>query len=301
MRNLSVALAYANGGLAVFPCRPADKRPLIKWRDGSTVDPAEVNRLWRRWPDALVGLNLGKCGLVVFDADRHPGGADGVAGFVELAHQHGADLAGIPIVRTPSRGLHFYFQQPPGEPLGNREGDLPDGINVRGAGGLTIAAGSARPDGRCYEHLEDRPSILGAFEIPVVPAWLVEIVRASPRVHGGHVVVDRGTYTLSTTRRQSAWATAALERSTSALANTPNGRRNVTLNAVAFRLGRIVGRGWLARGEVEARLRAAADGCGLTKDDGAYAVIKTIASGLNAGMRAPVPDLADLVEQREGM
>jgi hypothetical protein len=250
--------------------------------------------LWRRWPDALVGLDLGKCGLVVFDADRHSGGADGVAAFVELAHQHGEDLSAVPIVRTPSRGLHFYFQQPRGEPLGNREGDLPDGINVRGSGGLTIAPGSVRPDGKSYQHLEDRPSILGAFEIPIVPAWLVEIIKAHPeRADVRFVTYQRATYSLSTTRRQAAWATAALERSTASLANTPNGHRNNTLNATAYSLGRIVGRGWLDRVEVEKRLAIAARACGLAEDDGPNAVASTIASGLSAGIRAPVPDLAE--------
>jgi Bifunctional DNA primase/polymerase, N-terminal len=289
--NSTIARAFAEAGIAIFPCRADNKRPLIKWRAGSTCDHDQVIAWWRRWPLALVGLDLDKCGLVVFDCDRHEGCADGVANFVELVRQHDADLSAVPVVRTPSNGLHLYFRQPPGEPLGNREGDLPDGINVRGRGGLTIAPGCSRPDSQGYFHVAKQPPLLGA-RVPIVPAWLVEIIQARPmRANARFVTYSRPTYTLSTTRRQAAWASAALDRCSAAVAGTPNGHRNKALNGVAFRLGRIVARGWLDRGEVEQRLRAAADGCGLVKDDGLVAVAGTIASGLNAGERDPVPDL----------
>jgi hypothetical protein len=35
---------------------------------------------------------------------------------------------------------------PAGQAFGNREGNLPEGINVRGRGGLVVAPGAGRPD-----------------------------------------------------------------------------------------------------------------------------------------------------------
>lgn len=47
------AAAYANAGLAVFPCVPSAKRPLTPhgFTDAST-DLARVARWWRLWPEA---------------------------------------------------------------------------------------------------------------------------------------------------------------------------------------------------------------------------------------------------------
>jgi hypothetical protein len=62
-------------------------------------------------------------------------------------------------------------------------------------------------------------------------------------------------------------------------------------------LGRIVSRGWLDRNEVESQLDAAAHNCGLIADDGIRAVHATIASGLNAGIKLPMPDLRERADE----
>ena len=43
---------------------------------------------------------------------------------------------------TARGGVHLFFKQPNGEPLGNGRGELPDGIDVRGSGGFVIAPGA---------------------------------------------------------------------------------------------------------------------------------------------------------------
>ena len=48
---------------------------------------------------------------------------------------------------TAGGGFHYFFRQPVGSLLGNRRGSLPDGVDVRGAGGWIVAPGSTRPDG----------------------------------------------------------------------------------------------------------------------------------------------------------
>jgi hypothetical protein len=295
--NREWALRYAEAEFHVFPCDANSKAPLIKWREHSTTNAAGIVTLWNRLPGSLVGIDLHKGNLFVVDADRHDKRADGVAAFAALVRKHRADLSGVPITNTPSNGFHFYFRQPL-EPLGNREGDLPDGINVRGSGGFVIAPFCVRPDGRSYRSVTGHPSLIDAFQagaIPIVPDWLVQIIRKPPaclpRIASPSIVPDIGD--ARGDNRERAWASAALRSCVADLSNCPNGRRNNTLNAVAYRLGRIIGRGWLNRANVEGHLQAAAHSCGLVADDGIAAVRQTIASGLNAGIKLPVPDLRE--------
>jgi hypothetical protein len=287
--NRSWALRYAETGISVFPCKAdATKIPLIKWRAGSTTDAGTIAGWWNRWPNSFVGIDLHKCGLVVLDADRHDGGADGVAAVNALFRDHGADLSGVPITHTPGNGYHFYFRQPKGEPLGNREGDLPDGVNVRGAGGLTIAPYCVRPDGKSYRGVAAHPDLMTAFQrgtIPVIPGWLVEIIQPPPRSEPIAITKQRG-------HRFDRYAAAALERMAKELAAKPRDTgRNNDLNLMAWKMGTMVARGWIGQPEVEQVLLQAADACNLAKDTGARGVRATIGSGLKAGLLHPHPDL----------
>ena len=82
--NRDWALRYAETGISVFPCAADNKCPLIRWRSGSATNAGCIAAMWNRWPGSLVGIDLHKCGLIVFDADRHNGRADGVSAFATL-------------------------------------------------------------------------------------------------------------------------------------------------------------------------------------------------------------------------
>jgi putative DNA primase/helicase len=101
--------------------------------------------------------------------------------------------------------------------------------------------------------------------------------------------------------RGSAYARAALEQECDAVATTPRGCRNDTLNRAAFNLFQLVAAGELNRNEVIAQLTAAADKCGLITDDGEKAVAATIASGARAGERHPrrAPDDGESASESE--
>ncbi len=172
--NLSTALHLAASGLAVFPCQSGGDKakqpmPFLKWRDVSSTDDRAIQAWWRKWPDAAIGLDLAKSGLVVIDADRH-GEADGVEAFGALMASHGYDPDAAPIVATPNQGNHHFFRQPAGKQLGNGRGTLPAGIDVRGHGGYVIAPGTVMQDGRLYEVFGD------ISQSPELPAWLVAII-----------------------------------------------------------------------------------------------------------------------------
>ena len=294
--NRELALRLGEAGFSIFPCSPKKKPALVGWQTLSTTNPEEIAKLWKGRPNALPGIDCAKSGLVVLDGDRHsgPDGADGVAELEYLLEEHAVDHCLHPGVRTPRDGKHFYFRQN-GAELTNSPGDLPDGIDIRGKGGYIIAPHTQLLDGRSYEPIAGTPDLLTTpiDAIPYAPEWLVDIVRPRPKEP------PRGaTFNASGTREQ-AYARKALEGSADEIAATSSGKRNKTLNAVAYRLGRMVARGWLIRGEVEARLLSAAYSCGLVAEDGLRAAENTIKSGLNAGEKVPHPDLEDRQSEQD--
>ncbi len=148
---LSAALSYAGRGVRVFPCR-ADKAPHTRrGLHDATTDRSRVHAFWSRWPSARVGLPTGER-FWVLDVDH-------LAALGELP----AELPATWTVRTPSGGLHYYFQ--PVEGLTNSTGGLPSGIDVRGLGGYVIA-----PPSPGYEVVDRTP-------MAEAPPWLVEMIR----------------------------------------------------------------------------------------------------------------------------
>ena len=120
--------------LAVFPLRPGDKTPMVKWR----TESAAWEEWTGRWPKgAGVGIDCGKSGLVVLDEDE-PEAVQRWLGYVPLTYT----------VRT-GKGRHFYFRAPDGPPLRNGV-RVADGVDVRADGGYVVGAGSLHPSGTRY-------------------------------------------------------------------------------------------------------------------------------------------------------
>jgi Bifunctional DNA primase/polymerase, N-terminal len=284
--NLRVALHLAQSGLRIFPARPArkasggwNKPPYISsWRSLATTGSIQINHWWEDYPDAIPAIPCRD--FVVLDADRHAGGSDGVAALARLIEGHG-EWPFPPVVLTPGGGLHFYFQQTD-PPLGNRTGTLPDGLDVRGAGGYVIGPGAVLPDGTCWRIDNSQPD-----ELPRLPKWLERLICADKIEKVGGVGVSGASVTV----REKRYAETALEGAAHEVEIAPTGKRNKILNSVSYRLGRMVGAGWIERNFVAARLLSAA--INLTREDGEAAVKATIQSGLKAGQRQPHPDLPD--------
>jgi len=140
----------------------------VGWREHAAPAPNQIEQWWRAH-DGNFGVELGGACLVVIDADRHS--VDGVASLNDLIR--GQEWPPHPIVATAGNGFHHIFRQP-ANPLGQRRGGLPAGIDVRGAGGWIVAPGSMRPDGAEWRLVED-------CEPPVLPQWLEGIIRATPQ------------------------------------------------------------------------------------------------------------------------
>jgi hypothetical protein len=116
--NLKIALDHAAAETAVFPVVVVQgpdgrwkKRPAIKgWRDAAKTDPDQIRRWWPQFSKAVPGIELGRAGLVVIDADRHDPEEDGVQAFAALRVEH--QEFPHPQTLTAEGGEHHFYRQP---------------------------------------------------------------------------------------------------------------------------------------------------------------------------------------------
>src|SRR6516164_7691490 len=293
--NLNAALSLADMGLPVLQAAP-DKRPLLLgWQKKASSEPEQIRNWWRAHPDALPAIFVGGAGLLVIDCDRYPGGNDGIEAFNRLLSANGGSLADVPMTKTARGGAHLFFKQPKGKALGNGRGELPDGVDVRGVGGYVIAPDAQLPDGNRWQSVNGRPLLADAFKagtIPELPEWLADIIRPN-RQPNGNGIDEYDRPGANSTLRGQAYTAAALQGAAAELSTAPAGKRNETLNAVAFRLGRMVARGWIDEKTVTDALLGACDANRYLREHGHRATLKTIESGIEAGKKEPHPDLPD--------
>ena len=311
MALLEHALEYARRGFLVFPCDPDPrsrnaKQPLIaRDKDGSgdpiprtggfykaTDDEATIRKWWTRYPNALIGLRMGRVAKVfAIDPDRpkKAGDPDGMEAWADLAAAHGAPLTHTHV--TPRGGRHLLFVYPDHLNITNSTGSLPKGIDVRGEGGYVIAPPSRLLDGGEYRIEEPEH----AFHFAQAPEWLLDRIHkaeASPRDEAPKSARQNGDRAQGSSRTHSdeipdSYVAAAVEAECAAVASAPAGERNSTLNRAAFSLGTLVGANKLDAGFATRRLLDAAVASGLVADDGERTAVATIESGLTAGAQRP--------------
>ena len=106
--NLRMALALAEKGLRVFPCKPKSKVPATEHGclDASS-DPKVVRRMFLKKADLNVAIATGRgSGVWALDAD----GKAGRMAVAALEHEHGElPHRGTIKVFTPGGGFHLYF------------------------------------------------------------------------------------------------------------------------------------------------------------------------------------------------
>lgn len=276
---LDAAKDYAARGWHVFPvppgtkksCKSADHSDGRKW--GATTDPAEIERDWRRWPDANVGIVCGPAsGFFVIEADTAAGhGIDGVGNLRALIAEHG-ELPDTIEARSPSGSWHLYFRWPVGRTIRNSASQVAPGVDVRGDGGMVVGVPSVKPGVGCYEWINPPPF----FDLGDCPEWLLDLCEKKPTERAqGDPRMDTGA--------GRGWAEAALAGELARVLSAPQGARNATLNRAAFALGQIVAGGGLTEALVVDRLTGAALSIGLDLAEAEA----TIRSGLAAGMAEP--------------
>ena len=142
-RLAQAALDLAAGGYKVFPVVPGGKRPMTdSGFKAATRAPRQIEALWRRWPNANIGIACDS-GIVVLDIDTKAG-ADPRLVLAEF------DRVGAPVIGTGlaperserhsrsltgRRGVQVYFR---GELASTPRLKIP-GCEIKGAGGYVVA------------------------------------------------------------------------------------------------------------------------------------------------------------------
>jgi hypothetical protein len=162
---LEAALAYAAGGLHVFPCKPAAKKPATpRGCLDATTNPEQIAQWWRA-NDFNVAVATGEASqLFIADID----GLDGAAALRKLEATHG-ELPPTWDVLTPNDGRHIGFAWPH-SPVRNSASRVAPNIDVRGQGGYVLVPPSRLACG-AYTW-----SVDCADEIADAPPWLIDLV-----------------------------------------------------------------------------------------------------------------------------
>lgn len=280
--NRQAARCMAFQGFPVFPCLH-DKSPAegTRWKEVKPRPHQDVTASWENeWGDYLPAIVLAEYRLLVIDPDVK-NGCKGLDAWQALVAEYGLP-DGVPIVDTPTGGRHYYFRIPNGLIFGNSPGSLPAGIDVRGAGGYVIAPGAMLPDGR-------RWSCQGDYvfrDAPLMPDWLIAIL--TPAVVNNPVVTARPK-PVNLSGAASYWGGGFADE-INALRLAKKGGRNTALNAAAFAIGQMVGKGGVDAQEAIMALVDAATGIGLVEDDGLRKVMATIRSGFVGSENKPRPE-----------
>ena len=148
---------------------------------------------------------------------------------------------------------------------------------MRGCGGYVICPDAVLRDGRYYRSVSGTVTFLAAFTsrtISYVQQGIVDLIDATRQKTNK----QRGDANGSGIRERS-FAQAALQGCAAEVAATAKGERNTRLNATAYRMGRIVARGWISRNEVENALIEAMHSNGYVDEEGIKAAAATLQSG----------------------
>jgi putative DNA primase/helicase len=182
---------YFAAGLLVVPTRADKKAPVARWKDVATE--AQARALWEGRAHARFGVLTGPSRVLVVDVDLKDddGGWRSLVAWVADQEGVGLDDATAMLDAHPvqcvtwSGGRHLYFRLEdaddwPAVPT-TRAAVLPS-VDLRGRGGFVVAPPSTFNGGR-YQW-QGRWS--SRDEIPFVPLWLHELVRAG----AGAMVAD---------------------------------------------------------------------------------------------------------------
>jgi hypothetical protein len=277
------ALRYAELGWPVFPLLAGKKLPRTAhgFHD-ATTDPKQIHSWWTHQPDANIGLPTGHhFDALDLDVSRDPG----IANFQAWCEGQGVDIdhEELPVVRTPSGGLHLYFA--PIEGASNRARMLP-GVDWRALGGYVVAPGSVRDDGAVYEWAGVDGTLLAPMAVPPKLGQLVLEPKLKRKASSGRAAAQGGSWAGS--GAGSSYGIRALDAEAERVRGATEGTRNHQLNTSAFALFQLVAGGELTASSVWDAMLDAAGSCGLG-DTEARQTIRSAEQGGQADPRQAPP------------
>lgn len=260
----SAALSYISRGWAIipvhglanhsgdrctcgmYPCQGpisndrAGKHPArMKWQQGAHLSSADAYILWiEEHPEWNIGIRTGEpSGIFVLDIDPK---SDGLSELAKLVDEFG-ELPHTYTVRTGSGGRHYYFKMPD-FPVRSNVKRIAHGIDIRGTGGMVVAAPSVSGIGP-YEVVVDA-------EVADAPAWLLD--KLLPTTPGDSLAIPSVVEDLPAyadlvpydQERSAAYAVEALAGEAAAYKNAPPGTGNERLYNAACNMIEIAQSPW---------------------------------------------------------
>jgi hypothetical protein len=275
--------------LPIYPARSDDKKPACEhgWKDAST-DPTIIKQLWRGRSGLLTGVPTGeRSGLAVLDIDTKHKGESWLADF------YGYDWPRTRCHATRSGGLHFVFRHRAG--LESSESRIAPGVDVRADKGAVIWWPQEGYRVLCEGPVAPWPAVLDE-----ALAEAEERRRQRFYAINGMEAPELGAAADTDTPAPSPsfpepipyeinYARRALDNAYTELSVCRDPRRNHLLNALAFKMGRLIVRRWIKREWVEECLWRACKVCGLLDDpeDGPVKTRSTLIRAIEAGMLKP--------------
>ena len=244
-----------------MPLKPRGKVPITAHGlHDATRDPAEVEAIWKRHPNANIGVRTGRLsGISVLDVDPESGGGDSLT---KIETEHGP-LPGTITQITGGGGVHLVYRYKAG--LGIGAAVWGPGLDLRSEGGYIVVAPSVHPNGCHYRWLGDVwrddlaewPGCLRLPERHVPPPPTAREYR--PTGDGGGPLIGLIQVVL----------------------DGQPGERNARLNWAAWTARQHIMAGRFDSHTAVAALQLAAEQVGLPTDE----ALRTIASGLGVGGR----------------
>ncbi|MGR3484750.1 MAG: bifunctional DNA primase/polymerase [Paracoccaceae bacterium] len=194
------ALTYATRGWHVLPSPRGKKLGFAEFamehtgrRWGATDDPDELRRMFTLKPDADVCITTGPdSGLFVIEGDNK-NGVNGIKWLADQFRDHGGEPETIQAL-SPSSSWHFYFKWSKEKVPKTEAGKVAPGVDVRGHGGMVVAAPSIRPGSPQPYRWKAPPD---EFELLDCPDWLLEkvpMVETKGRTTKGSIATGGGDY-----------------------------------------------------------------------------------------------------------
>ncbi|GAA2785407.1 hypothetical protein GCM10010441_08000 [Kitasatospora paracochleata] len=292
-----------------------------RWCHGflaATTDPDLVDTWWTANPRFGVGIACGPAGLLVIDVDAHPAPVpardrllpgipipdhvdlEGLAnGFHTIAllaalrgHPTPADDTTTLRVRTPSGGLHIWYQAPPALAFRSSTGSgknraLAWQVDIRAHGGYIVAPGTSTAAG-IY-------TAIGTARRPArLPDWLAQDLQRTH--HTGETTALPSGLVPPPRARQAVVAaqgtkdapralTSVLADVTDCASAPENMGFTEKLNRAAYTAGGLVAAGHLTEDHAETLLRKAAATARPGQEQRNESIIRT---ALDAGVRRPL-------------
>lgn len=228
MTNIIIPERFRENRL--IPLRDYRKTPYDKWSTDEAI-PFKGN-------ETGYGIDTGRSNLIVIDCDVKNEGENGLDAYLDMVQEHEGDYPNTYSVETPSGGMHFYYQAPPGSEIRNSIGDLAKGIDVRAIGGMIIGADTLIQDdqGNVYQYKAMDPDA----PIAELPNWLGEKLnqvapkRKQLKNNPSDEDSKQGVLHAAEEIEQKNALLWALDN----MSSSGEGSRNDTLNHTAYFLGR---------------------------------------------------------------